>query len=86
MYDSNKQRIIIFLFAWMVFLIVGTVLLSNKAESDKKANIESFNNSEVLVCHRTLIVSNSNWKITGDHLINDESAGYINIKECEVQK
>ena len=86
MYDSNKQRTIIFLFGLMVFLIVGTVLLSNKAESDKKANIKSFNNGEVLVCHRTLIVSNSNWKVVDGNLINDNTAGYVNIQNCEVQK
>lgn len=86
MYHSNKQRTIIFLFGWIVFLIAIAVIFSNKAESDKKANIKSFNNGEVLVCHRTLIISNSNWKITEDHFINDDSAGYINIQNCEVQK
>ena len=86
MYHSNKQRTIIFLFCWIVFLIAIAVIFSNKAESDKKANIKSFNNGEVLVCHRTLIVSNSNWKVVDGNLINDNTAGYVNIQNCEVQK
>lgn len=86
MYESNKQKTIIIIFGWIVFFIAIIVVFSTKADLDKKVNIEAFNNNQVLVCYRTLIVSNSNWKIADNHLINDNSAGYINIQNCEGQK
>ena len=40
----------------------------------------------ILVCYKTLIVSNENWKLNQDHLINNNLAGYVNIENCEIQK
>ena len=51
----------------------------------KKA-INAFNNSEELICYNTLIVTNSNWKLVGNHLINNNSAGYLDVRNCEVRK
>ena len=45
-------------------------------------NIKSFNDGDVLVCHSTLIVTNSNWSLSGEHLINNNSAGYLDIRNC----
>lgn len=47
---------------------------------------KAFKNSEVLVCHNTLIVSDSNWKLVDNHLINNNSAGYILIDNCKIKK
>ena len=46
---------------------------------------EAFKNSEILVCYETLIVSNSNWCLSKDHLINNNSAGYVKLRDCKVK-
>lgn len=57
------------------------VVINAKVTYEKK--IKSFEEGNVLVCYGTLIVTNSNWSISGDHLINTNSAGYININDCK---
>ena len=47
---------------------------------------EAFKNSEVLVCYDTLIVSDSNWKIIENNLINNNSAGYLLLENCKIKK
>ena len=47
---------------------------------------EAFKNSEVLVCYDTLIVSDSNWKIIENNLINNNSAGYLLLEKCKIKK
>lgn len=84
--NNDKQMKLIFLYIITVIIIAATIF--TYAASDKSAGgiIEKFNNGGVLVCHRTLIVSNSNWTLSNIHLINSNSAGYINIKNCEEQQ
>lgn len=73
-------------------LIVAIILLSVLFMSfiDKNSRIrnlqESFSSGEVLICSDTLIVTNSNWKLTDTNLINDNSAGYLDIHKCSVKK
>lgn len=69
----------------IVVLAVMTVIVVYLQFIPKNINsniISKFNNSEIIVCHNTLIISNSNWKLSGNHLINNNSAGYIEIKNC----
>lgn len=69
--------------ASVVLLILLLLLITSKNTSELKE--EAFKNSEILVCYETLIVSNSNWHLSGDHLINNNSAGYVKIKDCKVK-
>ena len=83
--NNNRQmkiKLIFIIAVSVIALIIFGFAVSVKFEG----TIEKFNNGEVLVCHRTLIVSNSDWTLSNNHLINSNSAGYINIKNCEEQK
>ncbi len=75
---------IICLYIILVVIAVLCALISLILPNTEK-NINAFNNNEVLVCG-TLIVSNSNWNLVNNHLINTNSAGYINIENCEAQE
>ena len=74
----------------MVITIVIIVLLcyiiySNVIKYNQELQ-EAFKNSEVLVCYETLIVTDSNWKLIENHLINNNSAGYLLIENCKIKK
>lgn len=62
-------------------IVLVFIVITGKKSDDKK--IQSFRDGNVLVCYGTLIVTNSNWSISGDHLINNNSAGYVNITDCK---
>lgn len=68
--------------AVLVCIVVLIFVVINAKVTDEK-KIKSFEEGNVLVCYGTLIVTNSNWSISGDHLINKNSAGYININDCK---
>jgi hypothetical protein len=72
---------------FLILISIGSVYIV-KLGLDKitQKNIIAFNNSEELICYDTLIVTNSNWKLFENHLINENSAGYLDIANCEVQK
>ena len=74
---SFERRLIILV---CVVILVFVVIL-DKVSMEKK--VKSFEEGNVLVCHGTLIVTNSNWTISDNHLINKNSAGYINIGACQ---
>lgn len=81
--SEQKHDIKIFGIVSIVMIISCVlVLISNKNESKK----EAFRNSEILVCYDTLIVSDTNWKLVADHLINNNSAGYLDIEKCKIKK
>lgn len=71
---------------YKLFLIIVTVVMffvSYKFGLNKQSELNAFFNSgETLVCYDTLIVSNSNWKLADNHLINNISAGYLSIDKC----
>lgn len=69
----------------MCVLIISIIFSFFGFKSTVEFNKTAFNNDEVLICFNTLIVSNSNWKLSGDNLINNNSAGYIKIKDCKVK-
>ena len=72
---------------FIILISIGSVYIV-KLGLDKitQKNIIAFNNSEELICYDTLIVTNSNWKLFENHLINENSAGYLDIRNCEVRK
>ena len=84
------QPFIIYYINRIIFAIVAAIITSYIIVKISDYNIErttkAFKNSEVLVCYETLIVSDSNWKLTDNHLINNNSAGYILIDNCKIKK
>lgn len=79
---EDLKRILI-----VVIILISILIMSfmDKEQRDKNL-LESFNSGEVLVCYDTLIVTNSNWKLTDSNLINSNSAGYLDIHKCSVKK
>lgn len=69
----------------LCILLVGFIILLIPTKSKTELNIDAFNSDKTLVCFSTLIITNSNWKLSNDNLINNNSAGYISIKDCEVK-
>ena len=49
---------------------------------DSDILIEAFNNSEIIICHESLIISNVSWKLIDGNLINNNIAGHLDIKNC----
>lgn len=83
--NYNIKDIKIVSICLLIMLITGvlTYFDHNISLDDK---VKSFRNSEILVCYDTLIVTDSNWKISGTNLYNHNSAGYIEIKNCKIKK
>ena len=84
-YESEQRSLLKMIL--LCFVIVSTslivlILLKLKIEETTKA----FKNSEVLVCYDTLIVSDANWRLVDNHLINNNSAGYLSIDYCKIKK
>lgn len=71
---------------WVGIAILALVYLHISGNMELAETSEAFKNSEVLVCYETLIVSDSNWKLVDNHLINNNSAGYILIDNCKIKK
>ena len=78
-----KESLKIFSIWFVVLFFCLTALYIHK---EMEETTEAFRNSEVLVCYDTLIVSNSNWKLVDNHLINNNSAGYLSIDYCKIKK
>ena len=85
-YDSYQRSLLKVLLICFVFVAISVVLILMVKTTEIEETSEAFKNSEVLVCHETLIVSDSNWKLVDRHLINNNSAGYILIDNCEIKK
>lgn len=77
----------LYMLIFLILISIGSVYIV-KLGLDKitQKNIIAFNNSEELICYDTLIVTNSNWKLFENHLMNNNSAGYLDIRNCEVRK
>ena len=69
----------------LIVLIVLIILLLMPTKSKTELNIEAFNDNKTLICYNTLIITNFNWKLSGDDLVNINSAGYVKIRECNVK-
>lgn len=80
---DQKHDIKVLCFAIGIFIFSSIlILISNKTESKEDA----FRNSQILVCYETLIVTDSNWYLSGENLINNNSAGYVKLKDCKIKK
>ena len=74
---KTKTRLLIIIF------VVVMIFISYKLGLNKQTDLKSiFESGETLICYDTLIVSNSNWTLMDDHLINNNSAGYLLIDKC----
>lgn len=82
-YDMKDFKIISICAVIMLVTAVLTYFDKSNSTEDK---VKAFRNSEILVCFDTLVVSNSNWEISGVNIYNNNSAGYIEIKNCKVKK
>lgn len=85
-YEKRQKELLKkLLIALCCFVGFGILLHIDKIETLEETT-KAFKNSEVLVCHNTLIVSDANWKLVDDHLINNNSAGYLLIDNCEIKE
>lgn len=82
---ENKRSAIIVIIMLICMIALGFVIhILTNAENQRAA--EHFKNGGSLVCSRTLIINNTNWKLHQDNLINNNIAGYISIYDCEIKK
>lgn len=81
---TRKDRFLIAALSLLVGTLVFLMLTGDRMKLQRDSKY--FNDGQVFKCHNTLIVSNSNWSLSGDHLINTNSAGYINFKNCVIEK
>ena len=82
---TTKNRFLILgLLSVLPVTLLFLMLTGDKMKLER--DTKNFINGDVFKCHNTLIVSNSNWRLVGDHLINNNSAGYINFKNCVIEK
>lgn len=71
----------------IVIIFISILIMSFMGKELRVKTLqEAFNSGEVLICSDTLIVTNSNWKLTDSNLINSNSAGYLDIHKCSVKK
>jgi hypothetical protein len=85
-FNNEQKELLKKLLIALCFLIgLLTLLHIDKIETIEETT-KAFKNSEVLVCHNTLIVSDANWKLVDDHLINTNSAGYLLIDGCRIKE
>ena len=85
-YDSEQHSLLKTILICFVIVAITLVLISITKTTEIEEASEAFKNSVVLVCYETLIVSDSNWKLVDNHLINNNSAGYILIDNCKIKK
>ena len=84
-YDSEQRSLmktILICFVITAITLASTVIVKT---TELEETSEAFKNSKVLVCYETLIVSDSDWKLVDNHLINNNSAGYILINNCKIK-
>lgn len=85
-YEAEQKRLLIKLILTIIFILITCYIIHIKHNEYISETTKAFKNSEVLVCHNTLIVSDANWKLVDDHLINNNSAGYLLIDNCEIKE
>lgn len=85
-YESEQHSLLKTILICFVIVASALFIVMTSKISEITETTEAFKNSEVLVCHDTLIVSDSNWKIVDNHLINNNSAGYLLIDHCKIKK
>ena len=84
-YKNNLKKLEKSMVITIVFVLLCYIIYLNIIKYNQELQ-EAFKNSEVLVCYDTLIVSDSNWKIIENNLINNNSAGYLLLENCKIKK
>ena len=69
-------------FSAIVFVLFSLLNQTNTSISKTK---EAFNNSEITICHESLIISNVSWKLIDGNLINNNIAGHLSIDNCKIK-
>lgn len=85
-YDSEQRSLLKTILICFVIIVITLVVVIIVKTTELEETTKAFKNSEVLVCHNTLIVSDANWKLVDDHLINNNSAGYLLIDNCRIKQ
>lgn len=85
-YESEQRSLLKTILICFVIVVSVLFIVMTSKISEITETTEAFRNSEVLVCYDTLIVSNSNWKLVDNHLINNNSAGYLSVDNCKIKK
>lgn len=84
---KNEQKFVSALILFTIVIIIGlTYIIYLKNVIELKETKEAFNNSEIIVCYESLIISNISWKLIDDNLINNNIAGYLLIDNCKIKK
>lgn len=78
-------KLIILLLIITLLGIIGVVGYTIHTHIDLKNLQKTFREDGILICHNTLIVTNNNWKLNQDKLINNNSAGYVSLENCRIQ-
>ena len=84
--DSEQRSLLKTILICFVIIAITLVVIVIVKTTELEETTKAFNDSEVLLCYDTLIVSNSNWKLVDNHLINNNSAGYLLIDNCKIKK
>ena len=73
----------------MKYILLGIVVITISLILKSMSNIdnikETFKNDGLINCHG-LILNNQDWRLSGNNLINNNLAGYLNIEQCVIQK
>ena len=85
-YKNNLKKLEKSMVITIVFIVLLCYIIHLNIIKYNQELQEAFKNSEVLVCYDTLIVSDSNWKIIENNLINNNSAGYLLLENCKIKK
>lgn len=85
-YKNNLKKLEKSIVITIVFIVLLCYIIHLNIIKYNQELQEAFKNSEVLVCYDTLIVSDSNWKIIENNLINNNSAGYLLLENCKIKK
>lgn len=85
-YDSEQRSLLKTILICFVIIVITLVVEIIVKTTELEETTKAFKNSEVLVCYDTLIVSDANWRLVDNHLVNNNSAGYLLIDKCQIKK
>lgn len=79
------SRIIKITIMFTIFIICIWFLMYYTNTTNTTTLQKIFKENGILICHNTLIIANSNWKLNQDKLTNNNSAGYVSLENCRIQ-
>lgn len=81
-YLGWNRKLVLGIIAGLLVPIIGLSIINKPTVKELTT---AFNDGKILQCS-DLIISNNNWKLAEDHLINNNSAGYLDISTCTIKK